>query len=329
MLVKSACLTGVRAIEVRERELILGDEEILVKTHAMGICGQDKNLFNGIIPPAGGLHTEMRTPFGYPYFFGHEAGGTVVEVGASVRRFRPGDHVIAFGWIQTYSDYFKAGEDDLEPVPDGLSPDLAALGEPIGCAVFSGLSSRVQLGDTVAVIGMGFAGQIIAQVAKKKGAHRVIGVDVVQGKLSLAKRLGLDVALNSSEVDPLQAILDLTDGRGADVVVEVAGTGEAVQLCNDAVAHNGTIVFYSWITQDITLNISRWHNNSLHIVNTGLVHHGVWQRHIWVEQALRPVLLGQLDLEPLITHTFPLDRIAEAMATANNDPAAVKVLLRP
>ena len=217
----------------------------------------------------------------------------------------------------------------LEPAPAGLDMDLVALGEPIGCAVFSGLCSKVQLGDSVAIVGMGFAGQVIAQVAKKKGAHQVIGIDVVDGKLELAKRLGLDHAINSSETDPLKAILELTDGEGADVVVEAAGTNAAVQLCNDAVKHNGVLVFYSWITQDVTINISRWHNNSLEVVNTGLVHHGVLQRHIWVVQALRPVLQGLIDIAPLITHTFGLDEIDKAMQAANEDPAAIKVLLRP
>jgi 2-desacetyl-2-hydroxyethyl bacteriochlorophyllide A dehydrogenase len=328
MIVKSACLTGVGRIEVRERELNISDDEILVKTHAAGICGQDKNLYNGIIPPSGGLNTEMKSAFAYPYFFGHEAGGEVVEVGRNIRKYKPGDNVIAFAWVETYADYFKAGEEELEPAPDGLELDLISLGEPIGCAVFSGLCSKVQLGDTVAVVGMGFAGQVIAQVARKKGAHQVIGVDVVDGKLQLAKRLGLDHAINSSETDPLTAILDLTNGEGADVVVEVAGTGEAVQLCNDAVKHNGVLVFYSWITQNINLNISRWHNNSLQVVNTGLVHHGVQQRHIWVPQALKPVLLGQISIEPLITHTYPLAEIGKAMDTANNDPSAIKVLIR-
>ena len=69
MIVKSACLTGVREIEVRERELLIADDEILVKTHAAGICGQDKNLFNGVIPPSGGLNTEMRNVFALPLLF--------------------------------------------------------------------------------------------------------------------------------------------------------------------------------------------------------------------------------------------------------------------
>jgi L-iditol 2-dehydrogenase len=236
---------------------------------------------------------------------------------------------MAFGWVETYSDYFVATEDDLEVVPDGLEMDLASLGEPIGCAVFSGLCSKVQLGDTVAVVGMGFAGQVIAQVVKQKGAFRVIGVDVVDEKLELAKTLGLDQAINSSKTDPLTAIRDLTRGQGADVMVEVAGTAESVQLCNDAVKHNGVLVFYSWITRDITLNISRWHDNSLQIVNTGLVHHGTLQRHIWVPQALRPIMQGQIKISPLITHSFELSDIDKAMQTANEDPTAIKVLVRP
>lgn len=329
MRVKSACLTGIKAIEVREREIHPKDDDVLVKTHAAGICGTDKNLYNGVIPPTGGLNSEIRTVFEYPYFFGHEGGGTVVEIGRNVRRFKVGDKVMAFGWVETYSDYFIATEDNLESVPDGLDMDLASLGEPIGCAVFSGLCSKVQLGDTVAVVGMGFAGQVIAQAMKQKGAFKVIGVDVVDGKLELARSLGLDHAINSSKTDPLKAILDLTDGRGADVMVEVAGTAEAVQLCNDAVKHNGVLVFYSWITKDITLNISRWHDNSLEIVNTGLVHHGSMQRRIWVPQALRPVLQGQIQISPLITHTYALGEIDKAMQTANEDPAVIKVLVRP
>lgn len=329
MKVKSACLTGIRQIEVRDRELTLADDEILVKTHLAGVCGQDKNLYNGIIPPQGGLNTEMKSAFKYPYYYGHEGGGEVVEVGSKVRDFKVGDKVMAFAWVETYSNYFKAKEHELEMVPEGLDMDLASLGEPVGCAVFSGLCSKVQLGDTAAVIGMGFAGQVISQVLKAKGAYKTIGVDVVQGKLDLAQRLGLDHAINADETDPLEAIMDLTGGQGADVVVESAGTGPAVQLCNNAVKHNGRLVFYSWITQDITLNISRWHNNSLEVINTGLVHHGVYQRRMWVPQALRPVLQGQIDIRSLMTHEYALADIDQALETADANPDAVKVIVRP
>jgi len=314
----SACLTGIDKIETREREITIGPDEVLVKTHLAGICGSDKNLYNGIIPPSGGLNTEMRTVFAYPYFLGHEGGGTVVAVG---------DRVTAFAWIETFSEYFKGKEEDLQKVPEGMGMDLACLGEPIGCAVFSGLMSRIQLGDVVAVFGMGFAGQIMAQVAKAKGAYRVIGVDVVDGKLELAKKLGLDHAVNGAKQDPLKAVMELTDGQGADVVVDMAGSADSVNLCTAAVKHNGIMVFYSWITQDITVNISRWHNNSLEVINTGLVHHGIKQRELWTPMALRPVMQNQLAIAPLITHRFPLAKIAEAFAVAAKDPASIKVVI--
>jgi L-iditol 2-dehydrogenase len=176
---------------------------------------------------------------------------------------------------------------------------------------------------------MGFAGQIMAQVVKKKGAYKVIGVDVVDGKLELAKNLGLDHAINAAKENPVEAVLDYTTGQGADVVVEMAGTAESVNMCTAAVKHNGVIVFYSWITRDITINISRWHNNSLTVINTGLVHHGVKQRNIWTPQALRPIVQKQLNIDALITHRYSLGRVQEAFETAANDPAAIKVVIDP
>jgi L-iditol 2-dehydrogenase len=121
----------------------------------------------------------------------------------------------------------------------------------------------------------------------------------------------------------------LTGGSGVDVAVEMAGTQQAVNQCTAAVRHNGTLVFYSWITREVTLNISRWHNDSLNIVNTGLVHHSMEERRLWTPAALRPVMQGQIQVKPLITHRFPLGKIVEAFETARTDPAAIKVVLTP
>jgi len=235
MKATGAYLAGVQKIQLRERDLEPGPDQILVKTHLAGICGTDKNFYEGIFPKMKGLDTETRKDLSKPFFFGHEGGGTVVETGGKVTRFRRGDKVIAFGWVDTFADHFVAGENDLEPVPAGMDMDLACLGEPIGCAVFSGLQSRVQLGDTVAVFGMGFAGQIMAQVVRKKGAFRVIAVDVVDDKLMIARQLGADVAINNRREDPVEAILEITGGKGVDVAVEMAGTQEAVNQCTAAV----------------------------------------------------------------------------------------------
>lgn len=329
MKVRGVRLTGRRAVDLQERELSVGADDVLVRTHLAGICGTDKNFYEGIFPKGGGLDAEIRKDLTLPFFFGHEGGGTVVAVGEQVRGFAAGDRVISFAWVDTFADHFLAKEADLERVPEGLEMDLACLGEPVGCAVFSGLESRVQLGDSVAVYGAGFAGQIVAQVAKRKGAYRVIVVDVVAEKLALAERLGADATVNARREDPVDAILSLTGGRGVDVAVEMAGSQETVNRCTASVRKNGTLVFYSWITQDVTLNISRWHNDSLQILNTGLVHHTQEERRIWTSAALRPVIQGLVEIRPLITHEFSLDDMARAFETASRDPGAIKVVVRP
>jgi L-iditol 2-dehydrogenase len=329
MKIKGAYLAGVQKIEMRDRELEPAKDKILVKTHLAGICGTDKNFYEGIFPKTEGLDTETRKDLSKPFFFGHEGGGEVVAAGERVTRFQAGDKVIAFGWVDTFAGYFLAGENDLEPVPEGMDMDLACLGEPIGCAVYSGLQSRVQLGDTVAIFGMGFAGQIMAQVVKKKGAFKVIAVDVVDDKLKIARQLGADITLNAGKENPVEAILDLTGGSGVDVAVEMAGTQEAVNQCTASVRHNGSLVFYSWITQDVTLNISRWHNNSLNIINTGLVHHSMEERRLWTPSALRPVIQNQINIKPLITHRFPMEQIVDAFEAARTDPTAIKVVVKP
>jgi L-iditol 2-dehydrogenase len=175
---------------------------------------------------------------------------------------------------------------------------------------------------------MGFAGQIIAQIVKKMGAFQVVAVDVAQDKLQTAKRLGSDIAINGKSEDLVQAVLELTKGRGADVVVEAAGSEKSMNQATAMLKHNGILALYSWITQPITLNIGRWHDDGLEIRTTCLVHHTEQQRFIWTPWALRPVVQGQIDVLSLITHEFPLTRVAEAFDVADKDPTAIKVVVR-
>jgi len=143
-----------------------------------------------------------------------------------------------------------------------------SLGEPIACAMHSGMRSQVQLGDIVVVMGAGFAGQIIAQCAKRKGAYKVIIVDVMEGKLEVAKKLGCDYAINPQKINVKEFIDNLTNGKGADVVVEAAGTEESFNTATEILKRNGKFVFYSWVTQPVTLNISRWHDDGFEFINT-------------------------------------------------------------
>jgi L-iditol 2-dehydrogenase len=323
---RAAVLKGPREIDLVEKELTCGDDEVMVKNHLMGICGSDKSFYRGELPPR---TAEFRQEPKFPFWLGHESGGTVVGVGAGVGEYRVGDRVIAFGWCNNFADYFVAKPFQLQPVPEGLDMDLAGLGEPIACAMYSGLQSGVQLGDVVVVMGGGFAGQIIAQCAKKKGADKVIVADVLDGKLELARKLGADVTVNLKKQDLKKRVLDMTAGDGADVVVEAAGSESSFNTASDVIRHNGRFVFYSWVTQPITLNISRWHDDGIEFINTCLVHHSWRERYVWTPPSLRPVIQGHIEIKALVTDRFQLSEIKKAFDLADRDDAAIKIVLYP
>lgn len=323
---KAALLKGPYDIDLVERVLECGPDEVIVKNHLIGICGSDKTFYRGQLPPK---TSEFRQDPSFPFYLGHESGGTVVEVGDRVREYKVGDKVIAFGWNNNLAEYFKAKVWELQPAPEGLDMDIVSLGEPLGCAMYSGMHSGVQVGDVVVVMGGGFAGQIIAQNAKLKGAYKVVVVDVLDGKLELAKKLGADITINSKKENALDLVLELTGGAGADVVVEAAGSEESINMCTNMIKHNGKFVWYSWITQPVTLDISRWHDDGLEFINTTLVHHTWHDRYVWTPKILRPVIQGMIDVKSLITHEFKLDQIKEAFELVDKDDTAIKVVLRP
>jgi L-iditol 2-dehydrogenase len=140
--------------------------------------------------------------------------------------------------------------------------------------------------------------------------------------------LGSDVSIDAKAQDPVKAVLDLTQGRGADVVVEAAGSESSMNQATAMLKHNGILALYSWITKPIKLNISRWHDDGLQVRTTGLVHHTEQECVIWTPWALRPVVQGLVKVRPLITHEFPLEKVAEAFEAADKDPTAIKVVVR-
>lgn len=323
---RAARLNKAYDIELIERELECGEDDIIVKNHMMVSADLIKAFTADSWPPQ---TAEFRQPPEFPFLLGHESGGTVVAVGSRVSDYKVGDQVMAFGWNNNFADYFKSKAFQLQPVPEGLDMDIAALGEPTACAMYSGLNTGVQLGDTVVVMGGGYAGQIIAQCSKLKGAYQVIVVDVLEGKLNLAKSLGADVVINSKEEDPVAKVKALTGGKGADVVVEAAGTAESFNAASAMIKHNGKFVFYSWVTTPITLNISRWHDDGLEFVNTCLVHHTWQQRYVWVPETMRPIIQGSVKIKPLITNEFKLADIKAGFDLADKDDAAIKIVFRP
>ena len=324
-------------VRLREQELVLTPDQLLVKTHMASICGTDKNHLQGFLPNeirVAPYHKDAYTSTTpYPRPVGHEGAGIVVEVGSSVDGFKVGDQVMSFRGNITMADYFLApvqppGESVLK-VPEGLSMDEASLGEPAACAIYAGMESGVMLGDVVLVAGAGFAGQIIAQTVKQMGAGIVIVSDIVDGKLELAKKLGADVVANPLKGDLVEVVLSHTGGKGADVAIEAAGTESAIQLCTDAVKHGGIIGLYSWVLHPINLLIDRWHNDGFDIRTLAVMHRIKHDKEWYQLKALSNIVNGKIDIKTLMTHTFPLADVDKAFDCAINEPTACKVMLKP
>jgi threonine dehydrogenase-like Zn-dependent dehydrogenase len=222
-----ACLTGSpRRIEFQERELAVGEAEVLVRITACGLCRYDRHLLEHEDGPA--------------EIFGHEAVGQVIARGRLARKFEEGDHVVG-GIPFGFADYSVAREADLCRVPSELG-DLASLAEPLKCVTTVVRAGAPDFGDTVAVVGCGFMG--LAAVAAMAGnwAGRLVAIDTVPARLELARTFGATDTLDFGAGDAARAIRELTGGRGADVAIEFAGTPEAAGLAAGLLRYRGTLV---------------------------------------------------------------------------------------
>lgn len=338
---KSLYLLEPGKVEVRERDIKIKPTEVLVKTVYSSICGTDRNHFMGGMQRGSRTHDTVRASmsgFGhskdYPLLLGHEGCGYVVEVGSAVTLCKEGDLISSFAEGGTMGEYFACpameegyGLNVIEP--GTLSPLQASQGEPAGCAIYAGLQSGVEVGDTVVVVGVGFAGQIIAQVVKRMGAWKVIVADIVDSKLELAKSLGADVTINPRKENFVERVLEETKGRGVDVAIEVGGTTETVQMCTDVLKHGGILGMYSWIMDPVSnLYIDRWHDDGFDIRTLALMHRIHHDRIWYIKQAMSLMEKGLVKIEPLLTKFFTLDEAQKAFEVSRDDDTVCKVAFK-
>jgi L-iditol 2-dehydrogenase len=229
----------------------------------------------------------------------------------------------------TFANYFLAQEEDLHPIPAEMDMELGCLGEPLACSMYSVFNSGVQLGDTVVVMGLGFAGQIMVQGAKSKGALLVVGVDPLSGKRQLAKSLGADHAFDPKEPDLEKSIMELSKGQGVDVVFEAAGRESSMNMATRILRKNGILVLYSWIMDPVRLAISRWHDDAIQIRTTCIMHWNTpYERFVWFDRLLMPYWKGLIQVRPLLSKPIPLSNMARAFELSCQ-PDTVKVLINP
>jgi threonine dehydrogenase-like Zn-dependent dehydrogenase len=250
-------------------------------------------------------------------------------------KVRVGDRVGSLVY-PTYTDYWVTDPAHVQPIPEGVSFEVGCLYEALGCAAWAAIHAGVKLGDTVAVNGVGFAGNILLQGALKSGASTVIAVDVQPGKLEVARQLGAHHTLNAAEVDPVKAVNEITHGEGVDVAIEaVGGTGVGLVQALGMVCHNGILALYGDNYAPISdLCLHRLHEDGLEVRNLNGVHYTHLRSIENMREAYRAVQRGVFDLDVILKHSdrYSLDELPQVFAReaeALDTQSSLKTIIVP
>lgn len=341
---KTAVMTDLRKVEIQERPIPAPKEnEVLVKVEYVGICGSDLHYYE-----SGRIGDFVVKP---PFVLGHEAGGTVVEVGSKVQHLKIGDRVaLEPGKTCGECEFCKSGKYNLckdviffatPPVdgvfqeyvaheaglcfklPENVSTMEGALIEPLAVGMHAARQGGAALGQTAVVTGAGCIGLVTLLSLKAMGVSKVVVVDVMEKRLAKAKELGADLVINGKEEDTIARIMEYTEGKGFDLGIETAGTQiTAGQLIKGA-KKGATIVFVGYSASgEMTLPIGMALDKELNFKT-------VFRYRNIYPMAIDAVSSGKIAIKDIVTDFFELDEIQDALeACVTNKADIVKGVIK-
>ena len=335
---KVAIMTDVMKMDFTERPIPQPkDDEVLVKIEHVGVCGSDLHYFE-----AGGIGRNIVHP---PFVLGHEAGGTVVEVGKNVTHLKVGDKVaLEPGKTCGHCEFCKTGRYNLCPdviffatppidgvfqeyvaheaalcfkIPDNMDTMEAALIEPLAVGMHAARQGNAHLGQTAVVTGSGCIGLVTMMALKALGVDKVYVVDIMQKRLDKAIELGATGVINGREKNTAEELLKLTNGRGVDLAIDTSGTEICVKQGMEALVKGGTQVLVGYSASG-NMNLP----TSL-ICDKEITIKSVFRyRHIY-PLAIQAVAEGKVNLKGIVTNIFELDDIQNAMDKSVNEKADI------
>jgi D-xylulose reductase len=341
---RALVLERQRELSLRDIDLPLqiGPDDVKVKIHTVGICGSDVHYYtHGKIGPF-----VVREPM----VLGHEAAGTVVEVGRDVTSLKPGDRVcMEPGIPDTSSRASRLGMYNVDPgvrfwatppvhgclapfvvhpadftfkLPDNVSFAEGAMVEPFAVGMQAATKAKITPGDIAVVLGAGPIGTMVALAALAGGCARAIVADLAQPKLDIAARYQGVVPVNIREKNVVSEVKRLTDGWGADIVFECSGSPKAWETIAELPRPGGAIVIVGLPVEPIPFDIASLTTKELRIES-------VFRYAHQYDRAIALMASGKVDLKPLITETFRFEQSIPAFErAAEGRPADVKLQIR-
>jgi len=306
---RAAVLMAPGEMRVAEAPLPLpGPGEVRVRLEGCGVCASN-------LPP-----WEGREWFSYPMepgALGHEGWGVVDQVGADVSDIGIGDHVAMLSG-HAYAEYDVADQSAVVTLPTSLD-GRPFPGEPLGCAVNIFRRSEVKPGQTVAVVGIGFLGALLTRLAADAGAS-VIAIARRPFAQETARRMGAAHVLPMEDHwQIIEQVKALTDGTFCDVVIEAVGKQWPLDLSAELTRERGRLIIAGYHQDGLrTVNMQLWNWRGLDVINA---HERDPQMYTGgIRLAVDAVAGGVLDPTPLYTHTFPLERLGEALDATRDRP---------
>ena len=317
----------------------LGPDDVKIKIHTVGICGSDVHYYT---------HGKIgQFVVKAPMVLGHEAAGTVVEVGKRVKYLKSGDRVcMEPGVPDPQSKASRLGMYNVDPavtfwatppihgvltpyvihpanytfkLPDNVSFAEGAMVEPFAVGMQAATKAKITPGDTAVVLGAGPIGTMVALAALAGGCARAIVADLAQPKLDIAARYQGVIPVNIREKNLVAEVKRLTDDWGADVVFECSGSPKAWDTITDLPRPGGCIVVVGLPVEPVAFDVASLSVKELRIES-------VFRYAHQYERAIALMASGKVDLKPLITETFPFEKSIPAFErAAEGRPADVKL----
>lgn len=337
---KQVTLVAPKKFEVSEVPVPeINDDQILIKVKTVGICGSDIHAYFG-------HHPFMSCPI----VLGHEASGEIVKLGANVKNLAIGDRIVMrpqkicneclqctsgrYNICNTLevlgcqctgasSDYYAMNEDLAYKLPDNLDYAEGTIIEPLAVGVHAVKRGADDItGKKVLVSGAGTIGNLVAQAAKGMGAAEVMITDVVDFKLDMAKKCGVDYAVNVAKEDLSEKMAEAFGPNGADIFFECTANGHALNALLNIARKGSNIVIVGVFGKDVSVNMANVQDREYNLIGTLMYMDEDYK------EAIRLAAESKVDLTQLITNTYDLTQAGEAYKhIQDNKETTQKVIL--
>lgn len=283
-------------------------DEVRVQLEGCGVCASNVPVWQG--QPWFQYPLEPGAP-------GHEAWGRVDATGDEVDGLRSGDRVALLS-SHAYAEYDICRASELVTIPAALDSSPFP-GEPLGCAMNIFKRSAIEPGETVAIVGIGFLGALLTQLATNEGA-KVLAISRRREALAIARQFGAAETIQTTDPEQVKRLVsEVTYGRGCECVIEVAGNQSALDLATELTSERGRLVIAGY-HQDgpRQVNMQLWNWRGLDVINAHERDPAVYVQGM--KEAIDAIVAGQLDPAPLYTHRFALDQLSDAFTAITERP---------